>query len=109
MGLDVAPFVATRYSDPARLPELTAPAYDLIDPVQRDRLAESDEHSIVHLTLPTFGAADAARRLARWRRVDVLRVDAGPALFVYDLTDPTADPGESHTSTRGWVAAVGLP
>lgn len=109
MGLDVAPFVATRYSDPARLPELTAPAYDLIDPVQRHRLAESDEHSIVHLTLPTFGAADAARRLARWRRVDVLRVDTGPALFVYDLTDPTADPGESHTSTRGWVAAVGLP
>lgn len=108
-GLDVAPFVATRYADPARLPVLTSPAYDLIDPAQRERLMESDEHSIVHLTLPTFGADDAARRLAQWRRDGVLRVDAEPALFVYDLTDPTAEPGIPHTSTRGWVGAVGLP
>ncbi len=102
-GLDVRPFVATRYRDPAQLPHLTSPAYDLIPPDERERLAEADEHSIVHLTLPTFGAADAARRLTLWRRDGTLVVDDRPALFVYDLAE------EGLVSTRGWVAAVGLP
>ncbi len=104
-GLRVRPFVATRYADPARLPSLTSAAYDLIDPAERAQLAQADEHSIVHLTLPTFGADDAARRLAAWRRNGVLSVDPGPALFVYDLA--CRDPAP-HSSTRGWVAAVGL-
>lgn len=102
-GLDVQPFVATRYRDPAQLPHLTSPAYDLIPPDERERLAEADEHSIVHLTLPTFGAADAARRLALWRRDGTLVVDDRPALYVYDLAE------EETVSTRGWLAAVGLP
>jgi len=102
-GLDVRPFVATRYRDPARLPYLTSPAYDLIAPEERKHLAESDEHSIVHITLPTFGPADAARRLALWRRDGTLAIDDRPALFVYDLAE------EGMVSTRGWLAAVGLP
>ncbi len=102
-GLDVAPFVATRYRDPARLPFLTSPAYDLIEPAEREHLADADEHSIVHLTLPTFGAEDAARRLALWRRDGTFVVDDGPALYVYDLAEP------GRVSTRGWVGAVGLP
>lgn len=102
-GLDVRPFVATRYRDPAQLPHLTSPAYDLIPPAERERLAEADEHSIVHLTLPTFGAEDAARRLASWRRDGTFVVDDRPALYVYDLAE------EGRVSTRGWVAAVGLP
>jgi uncharacterized protein (DUF1015 family) len=57
----------------------------------------------VHITLPTFGARDAARRLALWRRDGTFAVDDGPALFVYDLA------GEGQVSTRGWVGAVGLP
>lgn len=102
-GLDVRPFVATRYRDPARLPFLTSPAYDLIEPAEREHLAGADEHSIVHLTLPTFGPADAARRLATWRRDGTLVVDDAPALFVYDLAEA------GQVSTRGWLAAVGLP
>jgi uncharacterized protein (DUF1015 family) len=107
-GLGVFPFVATRYGDPARLAALTAPAYDLIEPAERERLTLADAHSIVHLTLPTFGAADAARRLGEWRRDGTMQVDTAPALFVYDLDEqvPGAAP---HTSTRGWVAAVALP
>jgi uncharacterized protein (DUF1015 family) len=57
----------------------------------------------VHLTLPTFGAQDAARRLALWRRDGTFVVDEQPALFVYDLAEPGV------VSTRGWVGAVGLP
>jgi uncharacterized protein (DUF1015 family) len=102
-GLDVRPFVATRYGDPAQLPQLTSPAYDLIPPADRERLADADEHSIVHLTLPTFGADDAARRLALWRRDGTLVVDDRSALYVYDLAEA------GMVSTRGWVAAVGLP
>ncbi len=100
-GLDVAPFVATRYADPVRLAAYTAPAYDLIEPTERARLTSADPRSIVHLTLPTFGAEDAAARLAAWRTDGTLAVDDEPALFVYDLAGPGPLP-----PTRGWVGAV---
>lgn len=99
--MDVAPFVATRYADPARLAAYTAPAYDLIEPAERARLASADPRSVVHLTLPTFGAADAAARLAAWRADGTLTVDDRPALYVYDLAEPGPRP-----SIRGWVGAV---
>ena len=102
-GLDVAPFVATRYADPERLAAYTAPAYDLIEPAERARLISADPRSIVHLTLPTFGAEDAAARLAAWRADGTLAVERPAALFVYDL----AGPGP-HPATRGWVGAVAL-
>jgi uncharacterized protein (DUF1015 family) len=100
-GLDVAPFVATRYADPARLAAYTAPAYDLIEPAERARLTSADPRSIVHLTLPTFGPDDAAARLAAWRADGTLAVDRVPAFYVYDLAGPGPQP-----STRGWVGAV---
>lgn len=100
------PFVATRYRDPERLAALTSPAYDLIAPEERENLAQSDEHSIVHLTLPTFGADDAKRRLLAWRAEGTLVPDPEPALFVYDLSDPGAGP--ERPSTRGWVGSVAL-
>ena len=61
----------------------------------------------MHLTLPTFGADDAARRLAQWRRDGTFAVDASPALFVYDLAESGVT--TAHGSTRGWLAAVDLP
>ncbi len=104
--LELHPFVATRYRDPQLLSSLTSPAYDLIEPSEREMLAQSDEHSIVHLTLPTFGAEDAKRRLIDWRREGVLCTDAGPSLFVYDLAEIGAE--SEHLSTRGWVGSVSL-
>lgn len=104
--LEFFPFAATRYRDPQGLPALTSPAYDLIEPSERENLAQADEHSIVHLTLPTFGADDAKRRLAAWRREGVLRADAEPALFVYDLAGNGIGP--DGLSTRGWVGSVTL-
>jgi uncharacterized protein (DUF1015 family) len=103
VGLDVAPFVATRYADPVRLAAYTAPAYDLIEPAERARLTSADPRSIVHLTLPTFGAADAAARLAAWRADGTFTVERAAALHVYDLAGPGPEP-----STRGWVGAVAL-
>lgn len=105
-GLELFPFVATRYRDPQRLAVLTSPAYDLIEPSEREKLARSDEHSIVHLTLPTFGADDAKRRLTAWRREQVLVPDLEPALFVYDMEDSGV--GGQRQSTRGWVGSVTL-
>lgn len=104
--LELFPFVATRYRDPERLRALTSPAYDLIAPDERENLAQADEHSIVHLTLPTFGADDAQRRLSAWRRDGVLVPDSEPALFVYDLVESGAGP--NRLSTRGWVGSVTL-
>ncbi|HEY0815598.1 MAG TPA: DUF1015 domain-containing protein [Pseudonocardia sp.] len=103
-GLALRPFVAARYSDPARLRALTSPAYDLIAPAERAQLAGADPHSIVHLTLPTFGVQDAARRLTLWRREGVLCTDPQPALFVYEMAEATGTP-----ITRGWIGAVGIP
>ncbi|HEX3258442.1 MAG TPA: DUF1015 domain-containing protein, partial [Pseudonocardia sp.] len=101
--MDVAPFVATRYADPVRLAAYTAPAYDLIEPAERARLTSADPRSIVHLTLPTFGAEDAAARLAAWRADGTFTVESAAALYVYDLAGPGPEP-----STRGWVGAVAL-
>ncbi len=97
----MAPFVATRYADPERLAAYTAPAYDLIEPAERARLTSADPRSIVHLTLPTFGAEDAAARLAAWREDGTLAVEHRSALYVYEL----AGPGPER-ATRGWVGAV---
>ncbi len=97
--------MATRYRDPDRLAALTSPAYDLIEPSERENLARSAEHSIVHLTLPTFGADDAKRRLSAWRREGVLVPDLESALFVYDLEERG---GAQRLSTRGWIGSVTL-
>jgi uncharacterized protein (DUF1015 family) len=107
-GLALWPFAATRYSDPAQLRALTSPAYDLIEPAERAQLGAADPHSIVHLTLPTFGVDDASRRLALWRGEGVLRTDLTPALFVYEMADES--PGAAGTPpTRGWIGAVVIP
>ena len=95
--------MATRYADPVRLAAYTAPAYDLIEPAERARLTSADPRSIVHLTLPTFGAEDAAARLAAWRADGTFAVERATALYVYELAGPGPQP-----PTRGWVGAVAL-
>src|SRR4029453_15794008 len=49
---DVRPFRAVRFSRSAGpLPALVAPPYDVISESDRRRLAERNEHNVVHLTL----------------------------------------------------------
>ena len=65
-GLDVRPFRALTYRqhDPGHLARVSSPAYDLVTPAGRSRLADADPHNIVRLILPLVDRSDA--RAARY-------------------------------------------
>jgi uncharacterized protein (DUF1015 family) len=114
-GLEVRPFRALtyRHHDPEHLARVSSPAYDLVSPGGRDRLAEADPHNIVRLILPRVdssattvdaGAAEqAATALRAWELEGVLARDDVPALWLYEL-----DAGHGAV-TAGWLGAVALP
>jgi uncharacterized protein (DUF1015 family) len=119
-GLDLHPFRALTYHrrDPGHLARVSSPAYDLVTPGNRERLADADPHNIVRLILPrvdpgggapvpgavTRSAQLAATTLAAWQREGVLVRDDRAALWVYELQPPGGAP-----ATAGWLGAVGLP
>jgi uncharacterized protein (DUF1015 family) len=119
-GLEVRPFRALTYRqrDPGHLARVSSPAYDLVTPEGRERLAATDPHNIVRLILPrvvpepgTSGAdalrasvEQAARTLRSWEHDRVLVRDPEPALWVYAMSPPDGTP-----ATVGWVAAVAIP
>jgi uncharacterized protein (DUF1015 family) len=109
-GLSLAPFRALRYAGVSgtELARLTSPPYDVIDADEQRALEERDPHNVVRLILPRdetgspgSGYRLAADRLREWRNTGVLRPDAEPALYVYEMADGSA-------RTRGLVGAVGL-
>jgi uncharacterized protein (DUF1015 family) len=115
----VRPFRALTYrrQDPGHLARVSSPAYDLVTPAGRDRLAGADPHNIVRLILPLAdpdanGSGDAAAPSARqaaatlrtWQHDGVLDRDAEPALWLYEMTPPGDAP-----ATVGWLGAVALP
>jgi uncharacterized protein (DUF1015 family) len=118
-GLEVRPFRALTYRqrDPGHLARVSSPAYDLVTPDGRERLAEADPHNVVRLILPRVAAApggtasdalrrsvdQAARTLREWESGSVLERDAAPAMWVYEMRPPDG------AATVGWLAAVGLP
>jgi uncharacterized protein (DUF1015 family) len=117
-GLDLRPFRALTYRrrHPEHLARVSSPAYDLVTPASRERLAEADPHNIVRLILPGVepgrdgeavsairSAALSARTLQAWRDEGVLVQDDAPALWLYELRPAGAPP------TVGWLGAVGLP
>src|SRR3712207_2817441 len=68
-GLDVRPFRALTYreQDPEHLARVSSPAYDLVTPAGRDRLAGAHPHNVVRLILPLVepdrgGVADRVTR-----------------------------------------------
>ncbi|SFF81353.1 DUF1015 domain-containing protein [Blastococcus tunisiensis] len=121
-GLDVRPFRALtyRHQDPEHLARVSSPAYDLVTPAGRRRLAASDPHNVVRLILPLTGPGDgqdpgegdavqrsaelAAATLGRWQQDRVLVRDAEPALWLYEL-----QPAGDGPATVGWLGAVALP
>jgi uncharacterized protein (DUF1015 family) len=114
-GLEVRPFRALTYRrrDPGHLARVSSPAYDLVTPEGRDRLAAADPHNIVRLILPGIGSgADALQRsvavaagtLRDWQDAGVLVRDPEPALWVYAMR-----PADGAPETVGWLAAVELP
>ncbi|MBM7804554.1 uncharacterized protein (DUF1015 family) [Geodermatophilus bullaregiensis] len=125
-GLDVRPFRALTYThcDPGHLARVSSPAYDLVTPDGRDRLAAADPHNIVRLILPggtsgagTAGAPDgdgtlvrngdgqavhAARTLREWVDGGVLVRDELSAFWLYEM-QPAGGP-----VTVGWLGAVSV-
>jgi len=102
---EVRPFRGLRYAEPVA-PLLAGP-YDVIADEERDRMAEAEPHSIVHLTLPPgpSGARDysgAAQTLAAWIRDGVLVRDDEECLYV--LEETTTD----GRVRRGFIANVRL-
>jgi uncharacterized protein (DUF1015 family) len=121
----VRPFRALTYRqhDPEYLARVSSPAYDLVTPDGRERLAAADPYNIVRLILPRGGgegvagaagivsgsaaqpSADlAAATLRRWTDEGVLEADEVPALWLYELS-----PAGGLPSTVGWLGAVVLP
>ena len=113
------PFRALTYRrrDPEHLARVSSPAYDLVSPAGRDRLAEADPHNIVRLILPLTGlhtgdpvdvalppAQQAADTLRAWTAGGVLDRDPEPGLWLYELS-----PGDGAPVTTGWLGAVTLP
>ena len=123
-GLEVRPFRALTYRqrDPEHLARVSSPAYDLVTPAGRDRLADADPYNIVRLILPRVDAptgdrerapgsvtvlrsADqAAASLLAWEAEGILERDAAPALWLYELRPPGP-----AAPTTGWLGAVALP
>jgi uncharacterized protein (DUF1015 family) len=122
-GLEVRPFRALTYRqrDPGHLARVSSPAYDLVTPAGRDRLADADPHNIVRLILPLAvpaapadgsapdrsavdPAVAAAATLREWQRDGVLDRDGDRALWLYEMTPPDGGP-----ATVGWLGAVALP
>ena len=115
-GLEVRPFRALTYRrrDPEHLARVSSPAYDLVSPAGRERLADADPHNIVRLILPRVDlpAEDSGRRsveqaattLRAWEAEGVLVRDDEPALWVYELS-----PADGAEPTAGWLGAVALP
>jgi uncharacterized protein (DUF1015 family) len=103
-----------RHHDPGHLARVSSPAYDLVTPAGRDRLADADPYNIVRVILPRRDAASdlsdgdpahqAAAMLAGWQDDGILDRDAEPALWIYELQPPGGAP-----ATVGWLGAVALP
>jgi uncharacterized protein (DUF1015 family) len=109
-GLELAPFRALRYDETVTGPlgPLTSPPYDVIDDAGVRHYESLSPYNVVRLILPRepedgggtrYDAA--ATLLGRWRAEGVLRPDAEPALYAYELAD-------GETVTRGLVGALAL-
>jgi uncharacterized protein (DUF1015 family) len=108
-GLALHPFVGLRPAvDGDQLARLLCPPYDVIDAETRAALlaADSDNAVAVVLPQPTEPCGDAyvqaAQRLDRWVAVGSYRRDPAPALYVYEMSEPTG------STTRGLIGAVEL-
>ena len=101
---------------------MSSPAYDLVTPAGRERLADADPYNVVRLILPRVddrtdldghseetapaarSAELAAATLDRWQAENVLVRDAEPALWLYEMSPP-----DGRAATAGWLGAVALP
>jgi uncharacterized protein (DUF1015 family) len=119
-GLSLTAFRGLRFAaEPNRLGSLLCPPYDVIDAATRRQLIDADPDNVVRVVLPELGGADgdpyvaAAALLSSWVTDGVLRVDAEPTLYIYEMRtapggDANADPDSAGSVTRGLLGAVEL-
>ena len=103
----VSPFRPVRYGDAESLSTRIAPPYDVITPVQWERLAASDPYNVVRYILPQGPGdrhAGARALLAAWCEQHVLIQEKEPAVLVVQQAFSTPD-GNRHVRT-GVIAAV---
>jgi uncharacterized protein (DUF1015 family) len=105
---DVRPFRALHF-DPAvagEYQQLVAPPYDVIDPLQRGRLADRAQHNVVRIDLPEGDDpyAAAAETLADWRNTGAVAQDAEPAFWA--LAQDYTGPDGNRSTRKGFFARV---
>ncbi len=112
---DVRPFTGLLYDEGAGpLEVLTAPPYDVISPMDQDRLYAASPYNIVRLILGKEEPGDDASvnkytrggsALRSWRDRGVLKPTPQPSLFPYELSFHF---GGVSRRIRGLIAEVGL-
>ncbi|HWD25246.1 MAG TPA: DUF1015 domain-containing protein [Acidimicrobiales bacterium] len=103
------PFHGLRYDDEVAPPsEVIAPPYDVVDDVERRRLAERSPYNAIHIELPVGPPSEkylnASKILRSWLNEGVLRRDDVPAFYAYRMryTDETG----TGRSTVGVIGAL---
>ena len=102
------PFRGLRYDRTVPLDQVIAPPYDVIEPREREELADRHPENAVLVELPeSSGSRDryehAAELLESWQRRGHLQRDPQPALYVYRMRTPEG------AMTTGVVGALRLP
>jgi uncharacterized protein (DUF1015 family) len=102
------PFRGLRYDRTVPLDQVIAPPYDVIEPRQREELADRHPENSVLVELPeSSGNHDryehAAELLESWQRRGHLLRDPLPSLYVYRMRTPEG------AMTTGVVGALRLP
>jgi uncharacterized protein (DUF1015 family) len=105
---DIQPIRALHYDleRTGGLQHVLAPPYDVIDQVQRERLAARSRYNAVHIDLPVgeHRYAAAARTLDTWRSEGVVIQDPDSALWPLEQTYP--GPDGTERTRRGFLARV---
>ena len=106
---DVQPLRALHYdlAKVGSLNDVAAPPYDVIDPAQRERLAERSPYNVVRVDLPEGEPdpyAEAAKIFERWQQEGAVVRDDEPALWT--LTQDYTGPDGRALTRHGVFARV---
>src|SRR4051794_8719670 len=105
---DIQPLRALHYAQEVAGPlqRLVAPPYDVIDPEQRERLANQSPFNVVRVDLPQGDDpyANAAEEFAGWQERGAIVRDDEPAIWA--LTQDYTGPDGQAKTRRGFFARV---
>lgn len=109
---EIRPFRALRFTPKAgKIEELTCPPYDIISESQRLAYLKRNPHNIIRLELPRDGEdpyKQAGETLQSWLREGILRQDATPAFYVYEIEFTLDGMSDLSVLSGGRRSIVGL-